>query len=156
MKGIKSFSFVQVPESFYPDPFKEHKYNERKRPENTVYQSFGQWHNNFVGFCIVPRGFDVYCRIRPDIRFNGRVDFAKYDLSGDTIYIPDGNDYGGVNDQFAFGNYEVMKKYYSVYLNCHELWADGVEFHSEGMQLANLNKQGVRIVRIQPTEDIIR
>jgi hypothetical protein len=28
-----------------------------------------------------------------------------------TIYIPNGHDYGGINDRFAYGNFESMKKY---------------------------------------------
>ena len=148
--------FVKVPESFYPDPFKEHKYATRMRKENTVYQTLAQWHTNFVGFCLVPRGYDVYVRIRPDIKFNGRVNFDDFDCTGNNIYIPDGNDYGGVNDQFAFGSYEVMKVYYSVYVNCHQLWEDGVEWHSEGMQLSNLQRHGINIVRIFPHEQICR
>jgi hypothetical protein len=148
--------FVKVPEPFYPDPFKEHKYAARKRPETSVYQTLGQWHTNFIGFCLVPRGYDVYVRIRPDIKFNGRLDFTQYDYTGNNIYIPEGNDYGGVNDQFAFGNYDVMKAYYSVYLNCHQLWEDGVEFHSEGMQQSNLNRQQINIVRMNPQVNILR
>lgn len=142
---------------FYPDPFKDHRYATRKRPENTVYQTFRQWHANFVGFCLVPRGYDIYCRIRTDIKFNGKLHFHEYDCSGNTIYIPDGNDYGGVNDQFAFGNYEVMKTYYSVYVNCHELWNDGVEWHSEGMQLSNLQRNKINISRFgSPQQHIMR
>lgn len=149
---------IAIPQPFYPDPFAEHKYSSRRVPENTVYQTLNQWHNNFIGFCLAPLGYDIYVRIRPDIKLNGRMDFKQYDCTGNNIYIPQGLDYGGVNDQFAFGSYEVMKKYYSVYINCHELWRDdGITWHSEGMQLANLNKQGVNIVRFGfPQNEIVR
>jgi len=143
--------------NFYPDPFKVHRYHERKVPENTYYQTMRQWHCGFIGFCLIPQNYDIYVRIRPDIIFNGPIDFSKYDCTGKTIYIPEGNDYGGCNDQFAFGNHEVMKIYYSVYQNHHDLWHEGATFHSEGMQLANLNKHGVNIVRIgSPQVTIIR
>lgn len=142
---------------FYPDPFKEHRYHERKAPENTYYQTMRQWHCGFIGFCLIPQGYDIYVRIRPDIVLNGPIDFSKYDCTGKTIYIPQGNDFGGINDQFAFGNHEVMKIYYSIYQTHHELWHEGVLFHSESMQLANLNKHGVNIVRIgSPQVNIMR
>ena len=149
--------FVKNPHSFHDNPFGDHKFNTRKAPENTAFQTLNQWHSNFVGFALVPKGFDIYVRNRCDLQFNSKVDFSKYDCSGMNIYIPQGMDFGGVNDQFAFGNYEVMKIYYSVYLNCYDLWNDGVLFHSETMQMENLKRNGVNIVRIDlPQHDIIR
>lgn len=143
--------------NFYPDPFKEHRYHTRKVPENTYYQTMRQWHCGFIGFCLIPQDYDIYVRIRPDIAFNGPINFADFDCSGKKIYIPQGNDYGGVCDQFAFGNHEVMKIYYSIYQTHHELWHEGTVFHSEGMQLANLNKHGVEIVRFgSPQVHIVR
>lgn len=144
-----------IPGEFYQMDGITHKYNTRRRPEACIAQSLNQWHNMFIGFCIVPKDYDVYVRIRPDIIFNNRIDFSRYDY-GNNIYIPEGSDYGGINDQFAFGNYEVMKKYYSVYLNHKELWEEGVEFHTETMMLANLLKQGINIIRIPVTQQILR
>lgn len=142
---------------WYPDPFKEHRYHERKAPENTYYQTMRQWRANYLAFSLVPQGYDIYVRIRPDIEFNGKLDFSQFDCSGKTIYIPQGLDYGGICDQFAFGNYEVMKIYYSVFENVHELYHEGKIFHSESMQLNNLQKHGVNIVRYQhPQVNIVR
>lgn len=143
--------------NWYPDPFKEHRYATRKAPENTVYQTYRQWRANYIGFAMVPQGYDIYCRVRPDIVLNGNLKFADYDCSKKVIYIPQGMDYGGINDQFAFGNYEVMKIYYSVFENVHELWHEGAIFHSETMQLKNLQKHGVEIVRYgAPQINIVR
>lgn len=142
---------------WYPDPFKPHLYDKNKAPENTIYQTFRQWHCGMIGFNLIPKGYDIYVRIRPDTVFNGKINFADFDCSGKKIYIPQGNDFGGVNDMFAFGNHEVMKIYYSVYQNCHELFVEGHKFHSEGMQLANLNKHGVEIIRYgAPQINIVR
>lgn len=151
------FSTIDQNVNFYPNPFKEHRYHERKVPENTYYQTMRQWHCGFIGFCLIPQGYDIYVRIRPDIVLNGPINFANYDCTGKTIYIPQGNDFGGINDQFAFGNHDVMKIYYSIYQTHHELWHEGVVMHSEGMQLANLNKHGVQIIRIgSPQVNIVR
>lgn len=142
---------------WYPNPWALHRYDSNKAPENTVAQTFRQWHCGMIGFHLIPKGYDIYVRIRPDTVFSGGLNFADYDCSGKTIYIPQGLDFGGINDTFAFGNHEVMKIYYSVYLNCHDLWHEGHRFHSEGMQLANLNKHGINIVRIgTPQITIIR
>lgn len=142
---------------WYPDPFKEHRYHERKAPENTYYQTMRQWRANYLAFSLVPQGYDIYVRIRPDIEFNGKLDFSQFDCTGKTIYIPQGLDFGGCNDTFAFGNYEVMKIYYSVFENAHELYHEGKIFHSESMQLNNLLKHGVNIVRYpHPQVNIVR
>lgn len=142
---------------WYPDPFKPHRYDSRKAPENTVCQTLRQWHCGMIGFNLIPKGYDIYVRIRPDIVFNGKLDFSAFDCSGKVIYIPQGNDYWGINDQFAFGNHEVMKIYYSVYQNHHDLWHEGVTFCSEKMQLENLNKHGVEIRRFgNPQQHIVR
>lgn len=156
--GLSSH-WKQIVEPFYPNPFGYHKYSERKAPENQVFNTMNQWINNFIGFRLIPKGYDIYVRIRPDLNFNGKLDFSQYPCSdeGNVIYIPQGMDFGGINDQFAFGGYEAMKTYYSVLFNCHDLWDEGTIFHSESMQLANLNKRGIQIVRIgSPQHDIVR
>lgn len=143
--------------NWYPDPFQHHRYHDRKAPENTYYQTMRQWHCGFIGFNLIPQGYDIYVRIRPDIIFNGKLDFHEFDCSQKVIYIPQGNDYWGINDQFAFGNHEVMKIYYSVYQNHHELWHEGTTFCSELMQLRNLEKNGVQIKRFgTPQQQIVR
>lgn len=133
-----------------------HRYNQRRRGETSVANTLNQWHNNFIGFALVPKVYDVYVRVRPDIVFDKPVRFNDYDCTGRTIYITKEKDYGGVNDQFAFGNYDVMKDYYSVYLNHAQLFDSGVEFHTETMVLANLNLYGINIVRIDVEENIVR
>ena len=159
LNECKEFTFNKIPESFYPDPYAVYKYNSRMRPENTPNQSRNQWLNNFVGFRLVPKGYDVYVRVRPDIKFSTQtIEWDKFDYSGNNIYIPKGNDYGerSINDQFAFGNYEVMKAYYSVFLNYDELWESGVTWHTEGMLYENLLKENINIVRIPHPEEQVQ
>ncbi len=156
-KFDNKFSFTRIPQAFYPDPFEPRKYDSRKAPENTVNNSLNQWINNFVGFCLIPDSYDIYVRIRPDTKFNGKLNFEDYNYSENNIYIPQGSDFGGINDQFAFGNHKVMKAYYSVLMNFGDLWHEGTLFHSESMQLANLNSQGINIVRLgNPQIDLVR
>jgi hypothetical protein len=151
------YYFTRIPQALHDNPFGDHKFNTRKVPENTSHQVLNQWTNNFVGFCLIPNTYDIYVRIRPDLKFNGKLNFADYNCSENNIYIPQGMDFGGINDQFAFGNHKVMKAYFSVLINAFDLWHNGTIFHAEGMQLANLQSQGINIVRIgSPQHDIIR
>lgn len=157
-KRPRVHQWQQYHRSFYDDPFGAHPFNQRKAPENTAHQTLNQWVSSFTGFMLVPPGYDVYVRIRPDISFNGPLDFSRFEIDDKTIYIPEGLNYGGICDQFAFGSYNVMRSYYSVLLDCAHLWyRDGVLFHSETMQLKNLESKGINIVRYgSPQHDIIR
>jgi hypothetical protein len=154
--GFKHY-FIPIPEKlFYHDPFAAHPYAERKSPEGSVYQTLRQWQCNFVAFSIVPSTFDVYVRMRPDLMFNGPLKLQKPEPK--TVYIPQGMDYGGINDQCAYGDYDSMKVYYQVFENYHFLWRDkGITFNSEVMQKANLEDKGINVVRFgSPQHDLIR
>lgn len=150
--------FIPIPEKlFYPDPFAYvHPYSDRKSPEGSVVQTLRQWQCNFVAFSIVPSTFDVYVRMRPDLMFNGPLKLQKPEPK--TVYIPQGMDYGGINDQCAYGDYDSMKVYYQVFENYHFLWRDkGITFNSEVMQKANLEDKGINVVRFgSPQHDLIR
>jgi hypothetical protein len=150
-------TWTQCPHPFYDDPFGPHKFNSHKAGESQACHTLNMMHNNLVGFSLIPKGYDFYVRIRPDMKFNGTLNFADYEPKENTVYIPKGMDYRGINDQFAFGDYDSMRKYFSVYLNCEELFAEGHLFNSEVYHLANLNKLGVNIVRFDhPQHDLVR
>ena len=132
-------------------------YRQNKVPETTPNQTVNQWHNNFMAFSKAPKGFDCYIRIRYDIKLSGAIDFNRYPLADDVVYIPvDGDFWEGVNDRFAFGNYEAIRKYYSVYLLHPLLFHMGKRFHTESYLKHALDHQGVRIVRLEVTADIVR
>jgi hypothetical protein len=147
--------FIQIPGTYYDKV--EHRYDANKNPITCTDATLQIWHNLFVGFCLVPKDYDVYVKSRCDIELSGKVDFSKYDIKANNVYIPYGNDHcGGINDQFAFGNYEVMKKYYSIYLEHQNLFQAGLTFHTEYYVTENLKKQGVNIVRLDITDSIVR
>jgi hypothetical protein len=131
-------------------------YNENKAPETSVRNTLNQWYNNFMAFSMVnPEDADVFVRIRYDIKLTCEVDLSQYQYNDHTIYIAHGHDYRhGVNDQFAFGNYNVMKQYYSVYLQHERLFNEGHQFHTESY--VKLNLKGIEIKRIEASTDLIR
>lgn len=130
-------------------------YKANKAPECIPENTMNMWHNMYQAWSQAPKGFDVYVRNRYDITFSGPIDFGAYQYDGDTVYIPTGNDYrDGINDQFAFGNYEAMKKYYSVYLYHSHHFAQGKPFHSESYLKHTLELLNVNIVRIPVTNQI--
>ncbi len=154
--GVSYRQFIQIPKVFYPDFID--LYKENMNPiSNGVHNTLNQWHNQLTSFCLVPSNYDIYVKSRCDVKIEGKIKFEEYKMNDTDIYIPVGNDhFGGVNDQFAFGSYEVMKKYCSVYLNHAKIFARGVCFHTELYVKENLQDLGVNIVRIQPSTHIVR
>lgn len=133
--------------NFYKgDPF---GYESNKAGETVVANTLNQWHNNWTSFCKAPKGFDVYVRMRYDTLFHHPIQWSEYTMHDDTVYIPKGNDYReGINDQMAFGSWEAMRKYYSVYLLHPLLFSRGKLFHTESYLKWALQEQGVQVVRI--------
>lgn len=132
-------------------------YNENKAPENQPENTINMWYSMWQAWQMAPAGMDCYVRSRYDIILSGPIDFRNFDMRPDVVYIPRENDYrDGVNDQFAFGSYEAMKKYFDVF-NMHAAhFAAGKMFHSESYLKYTLEAHGVKIVRIPVTNSIVR
>jgi len=74
-----------------------------------------------------------------------------------TIYIPEGQDHDGINDRFAMGDYEAIKKYSYIFDNCQYLLDNKLAIpHPETLTLANLTYTGALIKRFPMNYDIIR
>jgi hypothetical protein len=147
---------IKIPEIYYA-PISEHLYMSNKNPYSSIDSPLNAWHNQYVNFCLVPKGYDVYIKSRCDIQLSGTINFDEFEINDTHIYIPSGNDhYNGVNDQFAFGSYEVMKKYFSVYINHRAVFDTGEPFHPESYVTKNLQLLGVNIVRLNITNTILR
>lgn len=131
-------------------------YRENKAPETEPGNTVNMWHNMYCAFELAPRGYDCYVRNRPDILIHGHIDFSRFDLRDDVVYIPVGNDYWeGVNDQFAFGSYKAMEAYHNVYLDHEKHFSSGKMFHSESYLKHTLDMRGIRIERIQDVSNTI-
>ena len=115
-----------------------------------------QWHNNFISFCLVPTDYDVYVRSRGDVILNGKIDFHKYSYPHNRIYIPQSIDWGGVNDQFAFGGYRAMKVYYSLYIEYFKRNGYLVPLYPEHSLLEHMLLNGIEIERIDVEHQIER
>ena len=77
------------------------------RHQNT----YKQWYKLQRLWQCVPKTYDVYVRLRPDICITDIDDFEKAIQSCDGLSIPIGNDRDGLNDQFAIGIQDAMDDY---------------------------------------------
>jgi hypothetical protein len=97
-----------------------------------------------------------------DLVISARLDIHLDTLSiltpaPNTIYIPEGHDYFGINDRFAMGNVDVMKKYMMIYDSAvHILESKLSDPHPESLTLANIKYQLLVIERITLNTQILK
>lgn len=81
-----------------------------------VLNTYSMFYHNYKAFCLIEKyqtshniHFDVVVKYRAEINSSDVLKFNE--TENDKLYIPNGLDYGGTNDQIAYGNFDVMKKY---------------------------------------------
>ena len=85
--------------------------------------------------------FDCCIRMRFDSDIKDDFNIKNYDLN--LLNIPQGKDWGGINDQFAFGNSALMDKYSNVIYGIV-----GDTYHPETILMNYLNANKINPARI--------
>lgn len=98
--------------------------------------------------------YDAILSYRLDIIAQDKIDWSEIDSN--TLYIPAKNDYGGINDQIAYGSINVMKKYMTIYNDLNNILEDGCIFHPESLLKKYLEKCRLIIERIRFRYEITR
>lgn len=94
--------------------------------------------------------FDWCFRMRFDSKINNDIKLEY--LDNNYIYIPNENDYHGINDQFAFGKSDLLDKYCSVYKNIGKIQRSC--YNPEIIMMENLIYNKLLIKRIDINVDI--
>lgn len=90
--------------------------------------------------------YDLVIYLRADQHFYQDLQLPEFPLRDDTLYIPEGNDHTGVNDQFAMGSMKAMKHYTSSFSHMMDIYKEtGIPFHTE--TYVKLHNQKMNIVR---------
>jgi hypothetical protein len=91
--------------------------------------------------------YDAIVSLRIDCVFTGNFNFDNID--DNTIYVPQGNNFYGLNDQIAYGKPAVMKLYNSIFSNLMLLLEESRSvLHPESLTLANVQYHNLKIVRV--------
>jgi hypothetical protein len=174
--------FVQIPQSYYREPHpavlfcNSYTFN-YVFPINVL----NNWHNGFIGFDLVPSTYDVYIKSRCDIVLSAQervsksmsleqykqlpyneaashdtLDLNAYEIKPNVIYVTRSFSESLLNDQFAIGDYETMRKYFEVYLHYRVSMNDGFRFHAETMLYLHLERQGITTVQLDFSNLLIR
>lgn len=100
--------------------------------------------------------YDIIVSLRVDLRIKNFFDFTMPEQN--TIYVPYGGDWRrGINDQIAYGNKEVMKKYCNIIENCFGILSKRItKFHPEGLTLANIKINNITVTRFNLRYRIVR
>lgn len=61
--------------------------------------------------------YDIVISLRVDLVFSNNF-ILPSNIDNNSIYIPYINNYLGINDQLAYGDYNTMKKYMNIINNC--------------------------------------
>ena len=88
--------------------------------------------------------FDIILSLRVDVVIDNQFTFYT---EKNTIYIPRGYDYviKAINDQIAYGSYDVMKQYNNIYKNMIYLLDNQLSIpHPESLTLANMKHYKIK------------
>lgn len=61
--------------------------------------------------------YDYICMTRLDILYDSSIDWSLINPLENTIFVPEGYDYNGLNDRVCIGNLDTIEKYSSIYNN---------------------------------------
>lgn len=86
-----------------------------RAPTTHSINAIKQWYKLYRLWQCVPKEYDRYVRIRPDVCLLDPDALRKAVGMSATLVIPDGSNRDGINDQFAIGNFTAMDHYVQVY-----------------------------------------
>jgi hypothetical protein len=103
--------------------------------------------------------YDIVISNRCDLLFHEKLNYIdlKKIIDNNIICIPEGNDWeGGINDQFAIGNYNTMTEYLQAYQSLYCILEDGIILHPETLLRFYLINKNIQIHRFPLKYDIQR
>jgi len=100
--------------------------------------------------------YDVVILYRSDLVTDTPIDFSKFVYDDKTIFIPNGYDYLGINDQIAFGSMKAMEVYLSLYNSMKTYYIQGIRFIGEPMVKKHIDVNLLSVIRFNFDYSIIR
>jgi hypothetical protein len=139
-----NFSEVKIPKEFY---------NFKKASETKIENCSSMFFHNKKCIDLIKESgikYDIVIKYRADITSDSILDVYQLSpISENTVYIPEGNDFGGLNDQIAYGDLSSMEKYTLVFQNIPIICNDGHRFHPETLVFRNLEREKVNVARVK-------
>lgn len=128
-----------------PPPFR----SEETRERNTL----SMFYHNMMAMNLVldqmkkGKTYDVVVKFRADISCDNSF-IIPYHIIPNTLYIPNGFNFRGINDQIAFGNLFAMTIYCSIYHHIPKyVYKEQAIFNPEFLLMFHLNLHNLNIMR---------
>lgn len=99
--------------------------------------------------------YDVVIRTRPDVLYKSDLDIPL-NMKKEKIYIPVFGDFGGLNDQIAFGSSQVINKYCDTFNRVEELLNYKAWMNPEVLTRTNLEILRIGVNRINLDYSLMR
>jgi hypothetical protein len=94
--------------------------------------------------------YDIVISNRCDLLFHEKLNYIdlKKIIDNNILCIPEGNDWeGGINDQFAIGNYNTITEYLQAYQYLYCILEYGIILHPETLLFFYLIHKNIKIHR---------
>ena len=99
--------------------------------------------------------YDVVIRTRPDVLYYDDL-IVPLEMRLDRVYIPLFGDFGGLNDQIAYGSSEVINKYSELYNRVDELISHKAWMNPEVLMRTNLEVLRIGVNRFNLNYALMR
>lgn len=120
------YTFRKAPETKYDNVWSMYTHNQRAFQ---LMEAYEQKHG---------ARFDTVIKYRADLASATPLALPSSLLQPQTVYIPEVEDWGGVNDQIALGHRDSMKQYCDAIDNIIPMCQAGTLYHPETLLLAHL------------------
>jgi hypothetical protein len=146
---LNKYNNIHIMSKLYEMPHDKPIVYSHKRVDPRGYYLSSMWYHRNIAYEMM-KEYSIKNNVLFDVVISGRTDSIMTsmltigDLEENTLYIPHNFDYGGINDQFAYGTMSSMEVYCNLYKN--------VKMHPSGPEqlLKNyLQKTGINIKRIK-------
>lgn len=101
----------------------------------------------FMTSLVNPDDFTTFIRLRGDLFFHDFTPPPRGAFEFNTCHVPDWAGFGGVNDRCAVMGEEAAAAYFNLWSAIPALLEEGCPFHPETLLLAQLEREGVRVLR---------
>jgi len=118
--------------------------------ETHAMKTWSMYYHRKRAFEAVPPDAECVISFRADI--TAETPLPLLPLEPGVVYVPDGQDHNGLNDQIAYGSYDVMRTYCSAMDAIRPLVLEhNVEFHPETILLAHVQREKLPVRRFPYT-----
>jgi len=100
--------------------------------------------------------YEFVCTTRLDLFLNPPIQWDTFEKQSNTIYIPEGLNWGGLNDTMSIGDFNTIEKYANIYDNSIKLLENGCEPFPEILLDTHVKDLGLDIRRFKYNSNLRR